>query len=64
MNKKKSKQPRTKLGGIISDKVGNYENHPFFVKKTEEARAFIKKAGFPKEFGGRITLDDIDEKGK
>jgi hypothetical protein len=26
-----------------------FENDPLFVKKTEEARAFLKKVGFPKE---------------
>lgn len=32
---------------IFSDKVGNFENHPFFVKKKEEAKAFLAKAGLP-----------------
>ena len=28
-----------KVGAIVSDAVGNYEKHPFFVKKAEEAIA-------------------------
>lgn len=38
-----------KTGAIISDRVGNYRNHPFFVKKAEKARAFIEAHGLPKE---------------
>jgi hypothetical protein len=45
-NKKKA---ISKTGAIISDRVGNYENHPFFVKKAERAKAFIEKNGLPKE---------------
>lgn len=32
---------------IVSPKVGNYEKHPFFVKKKEQAKAFLNKAGLP-----------------
>jgi hypothetical protein len=32
---------------IVSKKVKSYENDPFFVKKNEEARAFLQKAGVP-----------------
>lgn len=28
-------------------KVEDLSNHPFFVKKAEEAKAFLKKNGFP-----------------
>lgn len=34
---------------IISDKVGNYENHPFFVEKTKAAKEFLDKVGLPEE---------------
>lgn len=37
-----------KLNGVISDKVGNYQADPFFVKKAAEAKALIKKVGLPK----------------
>jgi hypothetical protein len=36
-----------KVGAIVSDAVGNYEKHPFFVKKAEEAKAFLKATGLP-----------------
>lgn len=34
---------------IISDKVGNYENHPVVVEKTRAAKEIIAKYGLPKE---------------
>lgn len=47
---KKYKHSRTpKIGAIVTDTVGNYEKHPFFVKKAEEAKAFLKTTGMPKE---------------
>ncbi len=33
---------------IVSDKVGNYEKHPFFVKKANEMKELIKRVGRPK----------------
>ena len=38
------KKPRITL----SESVGNYEKHPFFVKKANEMKEFLKKAGVPK----------------
>lgn len=53
-NMLKRKQPKksaiAKTGAIISDRVGNYEHHPFFVRKAEKAKAFIEAHGMPKEF--------------
>jgi hypothetical protein len=34
---------------IVSNKVKDYGNDPFFVKKTEKSKAFLEKHGFPKE---------------
>lgn len=34
---------------IISDKVKDYGNDPFFVKKAKESKEFLEKHGFPKE---------------
>ena len=34
---------------MISRKVKNYENDPFFVQKADEAKAVLDKYGFPKE---------------
>lgn len=38
-----------KLSAVIDSKVGNYEKHPFFVKKANEAKAILKKVGLPKK---------------
>ena len=38
----------------VSDEVGNYEKHPFFVKKANAAKAFLKKVGLPKDFTGEV----------
>ncbi len=48
---KKSKKTTTskKAGAIIDPKVGNYEKHPFFVKKANEAKAILKTVGLPKK---------------
>lgn len=48
---KKNKKTTTskKTGAIIDPKVGNYEKHPFFVKKANEAKAMLKAVGLPKK---------------
>ena len=33
----------------VSDKVKDYGNDPFFVKKAKESKEFLQKHGFPKE---------------
>ena len=33
----------------ISNKVKNYGNDPYFIKKANESKAFLEKHGFPKE---------------
>ena len=40
--KHKSKSKKAKRIAVIDSKVGNYEMHPFFVKKANEAKALIK----------------------
>ena len=47
--KKERKSPVSKMGAVVSDHVGNYEKHPFFVKKANEEKAFLKAVGLPKE---------------
>jgi hypothetical protein len=50
MNTGKKDKNVKKLGNaIISDKVRDYGNDPFFVKKAEESKKFLEKHGFPKE---------------
>ena len=34
---------------IISENVGNYEKHPFFVKKSTAAKTVLTKVGLPKQ---------------
>jgi hypothetical protein len=48
---KKKKAAKRKKDPVIDNSVGNYEKHPFFVKKTREARALLKAAGLP----GKLT---------
>jgi hypothetical protein len=48
-DKKDKKKPGKKTGAIVSDHVGNYETHPFFIKKAKKAKAFLKLAGLPKQ---------------
>ena len=39
-----------KKGAVVSDSVGNYEKHPFFIKKADAAKALLLKVGLPKQF--------------
>jgi hypothetical protein len=45
-NKTTSKK---KIYAVVDSKVGNYEKHPFFVKKANEAKALLKAVGLPKK---------------
>jgi len=47
--KNKKTNTKKKTIAIIDPKVGNYEKHPFFVKKANEAKALIKAVGLPKK---------------
>ncbi len=47
--RKISSVKKKKLHGVISKTVGNYENDPFVVKKTNEVRELIKEVGLPKK---------------
>jgi hypothetical protein len=44
---KNTSDKKVSTGVVVSDKVGSYENHPFFVAKANEAKAFLQKAGLP-----------------
>jgi len=37
-----------KKSAIVSENVGNYEKHPFFIKKGAAAKALLLKVGLPK----------------
>ncbi len=47
--KNKSKTKKVMSNGVVDNTVGNYEKHPFFVKKANEMKALIKEVGLPKE---------------
>lgn len=34
---------------VVSDKVKDYGNDPFFVKKAKNSKIFLEKHGFPKQ---------------
>ena len=45
----KNKKPgNKKVLAVVDPKAGNYEKHPFFVKKANEAKALINAVGLPK----------------
>lgn len=46
--KNKSNSKKIKLHGIFDKSVGNHENDPYVVKKYNEAKAFLKMSGLPK----------------
>lgn len=35
---------------VVSESVGNYEKHPFFIKKANAAKALLMKVGLPNTF--------------
>ena len=47
-NKKPSRTTKSKKS-VVSKKVKDYGNEPFFVKKANESQAFLEKHGFPEE---------------
>ncbi len=38
-----------KKDAIVSESVGNYEKHPFFIKKAAAAKALLSQVGLPKQ---------------
>lgn len=40
---------KKKKHAVVDPKVGNYEKHPFFIKKANEAKALLKAVGLPKK---------------
>jgi len=43
----KIKKSPEKKQAIFDSAVGNYEKHPFFVKKANEAKELLKAVGIP-----------------
>jgi hypothetical protein len=42
-------QPQSSGKKTVSNEVGNYEKHPFFVRKAAAAKQLLIKVGLPKE---------------
>lgn len=40
---------KKKVYAVVDSKVGNYEKHPFFVKRANEVKALLKAVGLPKK---------------
>ena len=47
--KNKKTRGKKEALAVVDPKVGNYEKHPFFVKKANEAKALLKAVGLPKK---------------
>lgn len=43
------KKIQVKRKTIVSNKVKNYGNDPFFLKKAKDSKRFLEKHGFPQE---------------
>jgi hypothetical protein len=46
---KRSDHAKKKGKSVVSRKVRDYGNEPFFIKKADESQAFLEKHGFPEE---------------
>lgn len=49
MLKKKSRKSFSEIRFTVSDNVKDHSKDPFFVKKAQMAKAFLKTHGLPKE---------------
>lgn len=49
ITKNKSNSKKKRVFAEIDPKVGNYEKHPFFTRKANEAKALLKAVGLPKK---------------
>jgi hypothetical protein len=41
---------------IVSEPVGNYEKHPFFIKKAKAAKEFLSKVGLPDAISEKVKV--------
>jgi len=48
--KKKKKQATKKIFGVVDPNMKDFGNDPFFLKKAEEAKEFLRKYGVPEGF--------------
>jgi hypothetical protein len=45
---------KVKTHAVMKASVGNYEKHPFFVKKANEVSALIERVGLPESFKTKV----------
>jgi hypothetical protein len=48
------KADKKELNTIVSEPVGNYEKHPFFIKKAKAAKELLTKVGLPKHLAKKM----------
>ena len=48
-SKKISEDIKRQLIGTLTNKKNIWKDHPFFVKKAQEAKEFIERVGLPEE---------------
>jgi hypothetical protein len=54
-NKKQTKKiTKSTFGDAVTDTVGNYEKHPFFIKKAALAKSYLSKTGLPKQLSSKV----------
>ncbi len=49
LTKNKKLTVKKKANAIVDAEVPNYEKHPFFIRKANEAKALIEAVGLPQE---------------
>jgi hypothetical protein len=54
--KKKKKAEEKKYFATVDPNMKNHIDDPYFVKKAEEAKAFLKRVGLPEGWG---TLEEL-----
>jgi hypothetical protein len=53
-NKKSHSATKSKPTTTVSKSVGNYERHPFFVKKAAGVKALLLEVGLPKQLTSKV----------
>lgn len=47
--KEKNKKSKKVSNAIVDKSVGNYEKHPFFIKKANKAKSLLEEVGLPEQ---------------
>ncbi len=50
----KTSSKAQKKSVAVSDNVGNYEKHPFFIKKAAAAKDLLLKVGLPEQLAKKV----------